>query len=102
MFSQVNIQRKIKLAHLKFRLCQSPAEILAHKMQALLGSYFFTKAKCSKRITAKHAVELDEPIELNSIDFIFSPKNSSSLSTMTRGNGCCIKNVQYWIYYTRR
>jgi hypothetical protein len=74
-------------------------------MQALLEATFSThKAKCSKRIAAKHAAELDEPIELNSIDLIFSPKNSSSLSTMTLGNlnGSCTKNVQPWIYYSRR
>jgi hypothetical protein len=90
---RINIQRKNKLAHLKFRLCRNPAEILAHKKQALLGSYFFNKAKCSKRIAAKHAAELDEPIELNSIDFIFSQKISSSLSTMILGNlnNSCIK-----------
>jgi hypothetical protein len=73
-------------------------------MQALLGPYFFNKAKYSQKLAAKNSAELDEPIELkSSINFIFSGKNSSSLSTMTRGNGDCKTNVQQrWIYYTRR
>jgi hypothetical protein len=61
--------------------------------QVLRGSCLFNQGKCSKRTAAKHDAELDELIELNSIDFMFSLKNSSSLSTLTGRDSCCIKST---------